>query len=311
MRALVTGACGFVGGYMAEHLLACGDSVLGTFLHERPRLSCDLVQLDITSADACARVVQSYKPDVVFHLAGMAFVPDAEKNFAHALSINVGGTYNMLAGAASLKQPVTFVLISSAQVYGRINPAHLPLTEQTPPAPADNYSLSKIMAELVTERFRGNSDIRSIIMRPFNHIGAGQRVEFAVSSFGYQLAEIAKKTRAPVLKVGNLDARRDFTDVRDIVRGYRLAALKGQGVYNLCSGEPVSMRSILETLIEISGLKIAVELDPQRLRPSDTPDLYGCAAKAQKDLGWKPEHALRSSLESVYKYWLESSSPIR
>lgn len=308
MRALVTGACGFVGGYLARHLTECADTVLGTFLHERPILPCESTQLDISEPSQCLEVVSSFKPEVVYHLAGMAFVPDAEKNFAKALSINVAGTYNMLAASHALGLPVKFVLVSSAQVYGKIEPKDLPLSEKTALSPIDNYSISKCMAELVCERFRFNSKVQTIIMRPFNHIGAGQRVEFAVSSFAYQLAEIAKKTRPAVLKVGNLDAQRDFTDVKDIVRGYRLAAVKGQGIYNLCSGKPISMKSVLEQLIQVSGLSITIEKDTERMRPADTPILYGCAAKAKHELGWQPEISFQDSLQAIYKYWLDSST---
>lgn len=308
MKALVTGACGFVGGYLASHLVDCGDEALATFLHEMPILPCDTVQLDVSDQDRCLEVTKNYSPDVIYHLAGMAFVPDAEKNFSKALNINVAGTYNMLSAAHSLGKPVRFVLVSSAQVYGKIDAKYLPLTESTPIRPVDNYSISKYMAELVCERFRYNSLVESIIMRPFNHIGAGQRVEFAVSSFAYQLAEIAKKTRPAVLKVGNLEAQRDFTDVRDIVRGYRLAALQGSGVYNLCSGTPVSMQYILDELIKLTGLQITIELDPSRLRPSDTPSLYGSAEKATRELGWKAQVDLKDSLHAIYHHWLENTS---
>lgn len=311
MKALVTGACGFVGSYLVNHLLTSNDKVVGTFLHGRPQLRCELTQLDVTDLPSCKSLVQKYQPEVIYHLAGMAFVPDAEKNFTKALDANVAGTHNIFRAALELKAKVRLVLVSSAQVYGRINPKDLPLKEDAALNPADNYSLSKAMSEMVAARFKTEKSVEAVIMRPFNHIGAGQRVEFAVSNFAYQLAEIAKKTRPAVIQVGNLEARRDFTDVIDIVKGYRLAAIKGQGAYNLCSGAAISMQSILDQLIETSGLQVKLEVDQARLRPSDTPDLYGNAEKARKELGWEPKVKLKDSLKAIYQHWLTSSYPNR
>jgi GDP-4-dehydro-6-deoxy-D-mannose reductase len=162
------------------------------------------------------------------------------------------------------------------------------------------------MSELVAERFSRHFKVPTVIVRPFNHIGAGQRQDFAVSNFANQLAQISKKSRAPVLHVGNLEAQRDFTDVRDIVRGYRLAAQSGKGTYNLCSGTPIAMSEILDRLIKISGSQVTLEQDPSRMRRSDTPLLYGSAAKAKADFGWAPEHSLDASLKHVYDFWLKS-----
>lgn len=306
MRALITGASGFVGRHLSRHLLDNGDEVQGTFLYgEKAKTEFPRVPLDIRDLFACFKVISDFKPDVIYHLAGVAFAPDCEKDFQGALSINVGGTYNIFCACSELKLPVSVVHISSAEVYGKIQPSDLPLRENIPPRPGNSYSLSKLMGELVIERFRETSNIRPVIIRAFNHIGPGQRHDFVVASFASQLAMIAKGKSLPVMKVGNLDAQRDFSSVHDIVRGYRLAAQKGQGVYNLCSGKAAPIKDILATLIEISGLKVTIEQDPLRMRPAEIPVIYGSYDKARAELGWEPQHKdLRAALKEVYEYWL-------
>lgn len=307
MRALVTGACGFVGGYLTRHLIERGDETCATFFALTPNgLPCATAQLDVSDSEQCREVIRSFAPEAVYHLAGMAFPPDAERNFANALSINVGGTFNVLDACSRLPNPPRVVIVSSAQVYGRCAPQSLPLREEAPLRPYDNYSLSKILAEQCVSRFTSEGKLCAVIMRPFNHIGAGQRPEFAVSNFALQLAEIAAGKREPVLRVGNLAAKRDFTDVRDIVTAYRLAATAGSGVYNLCSGDAVEMQEILNRLISISGLSVTLETDPSRMRASDTPILYGSAAKAEKELGWKRNFTLDASLRAVYQHWFDT-----
>jgi GDP-4-dehydro-6-deoxy-D-mannose reductase len=163
------------------------------------------------------------------------------------------------------------------------------------------------MAELIPLRY-SNSKLNVIIARPFNHIGPGQRAEFVVSSFAQQLAKIKLGKQEPVISVGNLDAKRDFCDVRDIVRGYRLAAEKGRGVYNFCSGHPVAISDVLNQLITISGCQVEIKQSPDRMRTSDIPENYGSLAKINSELGWKPEIELRTSLVDCYNYWIKSFS---
>lgn len=307
MRALVTGACGFVGGYLVRYLQESKDEVFATYL-VKPSSGldgCQSAHLDICDPKQCADAVAAYRPEVIYHLAGLSFPPDAEKDFGRALAINVGGTFNVLNAAQQLGPTAKVVLISSAQVYGKSSAQLLPLRESAPLNPADNYSLSKVLTETTALRFSDKKYFSTIIMRPFNHIGAGQRQDFAVSNFAFQLAQIANGLKEPVLKVGNLAAKRDFTDVRDIVRGYRLAAEKGKGIYNLCSGVPVSMQEILERLIRISGLKVTLEQDASRMRASDTPELYGSADKAKEELGWTMRYDLDASLRHTYEHWLK------
>lgn len=300
MRALVTGASGFAGKHLISHLLSAGDEVTAGDLAPGADL------LDVSDAASCRRVLEAARPEAVYHLAGMAFGPDAERDFSRALTVNVLGVYNVLQACRELELKCRVLVISSSEVHGRIAPGMLPLTEAQAPLPGNNYGLSKAMAELAACRFGAvRGGLEPVVIRAFNHIGPGQRPDFVVASFAQQLAEIARGRREAVLKTGNLEARRDFTDVRDIVRGYRLAALAGGGPYNLCSGRAVSIRGILEGLIEISGVQVRLEADAQRMRPSETPEIIGSNEKAGRELGWKPEIELRQSLRDIYGWWFE------
>lgn len=311
MKVLVTGAEGFAGEHLLSHLLEEGDETMATVFQKEDIPSMkekgiDVVQqLDVTSLAACEAIVEDVKPEVVIHLAGLAFAPDSEKNFRMALDINVEGAYNILRAGHNLGFENRVIIVSSSEVYGKIPAGELPAREDGPIRPNHNYSLSKAMAELVAARFREGSRIQPIVIRAFNHIGPGQRNEFVASSFAYQLAEIDAGKRKPVMRVGNLSAERDFTDVRDIVRGYRLAAEKGQGMYNLCSGKAIPVQRILDTLIEVSGLDVTIEPDPERMRPSEVPILFGSNEKARQELGWTPAIPLETSLRDVFTYWRE------
>lgn len=305
MKALITGACGFVGRHLAHHLRECGDVVMGTDKSKDAPGIPDILyeKLDIRNFEECSRVIGSFAPDVIYHLAGIAFVPDAEKNFDDTLAINVGGVHNVIRIPHLLERKTTIVVVSSAEVYGKIASGNLPITENTPLQPTTNYGLSKVFGEQVAERYGRGKWINSVIVRPFNHIGPGQSEQFVASNFAKQIASIKKGKQEPVLFVGNLDAKRDFTDVRDIVRGYRMAAVKGKGVYNLSSTKTYSIRELLEKLIEISGVSIDLKVDSNRLRPSDIPVLSGDASKARQELGWEPELSLDKSLQDLLNYW--------
>ncbi|RMG42639.1 MAG: NAD-dependent epimerase/dehydratase family protein [Candidatus Dadabacteria bacterium] len=310
MKALVTGAAGFAGTHLVPHLLDQGDQVTATLLPaDSVKLECESALLDISDIDQCREVLATVKPDVIYNLAGISFVPDAARDVSLTVKVNVLGVYNLFSACKELGLNKTKILvISSSQVYGRVSEKELPLREGAPLKPAENYSMSKAMAEMVVHRFSHPGDPPSVIVRAFNHIGPAQRSDFVVSSFARQLAEISLGKRAAEMKIGNLEARRDFTDVRDIVRAYRLAALKGRGVYNLCSGRAVSIKEILDKLLEISGLKVELKQDPDRMRPSETPVLYGSFKLAEKELGWRPEIPLEQSLKDTYDYWLAKLS---
>jgi GDP-4-dehydro-6-deoxy-D-mannose reductase len=304
VRTLVTGATGFVGRHLVSHLVESGDEVIAGYLGTKPvHATCEHVRLDVENAQAVSEALRVFRPDVVFHLAGMAFVPDAEANFERALLVNVNGTANVCRSAHLLGAGVTVLVVSSAEVYGKIQPTDLPLTEESAVQPATNYGLSKRMAELIVERYGRLGQIKAIVARPFNHIGAGQDPRFVVSNFAQQL-QILKTLPAPrILEVGNLDSKRDFSDVRDIVRGYRLAAMKGSGTYNLGSGTSISIRKMVERMIELSGVEVEIRIDPSRQRASEVPEVFGSLRRAERDLGWRPQ----ISLDDTLRWVLESA----
>ena len=307
MKALVTGASGFVGKHLVEHLLSCGDEVALA-----DRVECESssskaqsFSADILDLEDCRKTVFESEPDVIYHLAGIAFMPQAEKDFNQVLRINVGGVYNMLSAANDYQlktgKVLKFILVSSGQVYGKSK--DIPVTENTAVVPANNYSLSKTLAEDVVLRFSDNKNLKVVIARPLNHIGPGQNSRFVVSNFAKQLIDIKNNKSEPRMMVGNLTAERDFTDVRDIVRAYRIIAEKAQsGVFNLCSGAPVSIQSILDLLVEQADVEVNIEQDPDRMRPSEVPVMYGSYEKALSELGWRPEITLRESLLDVLNW---------
>ncbi|MCB0338723.1 MAG: GDP-mannose 4,6-dehydratase [Bdellovibrionales bacterium] len=306
MRCLITGASGFVGHHLIEHLKAQGDEIVAcVFPHPADQTSVETVELDVADGVACAKIISHYKPEVIYHLAAMAFVPEAEDSFEKTLRVNVLGTNNILRVAHLLQNNISVLLVSSAEVYGRILPKELPLTEETEVRPANNYSLSKAMAELAVARYTRAGFVRAVTVRPFNHIGPGQNQRFVASSFAHQLAMIAKKKAPPIIRVGNLEAKRDFSDVRDIVKAYRLAVTKGSGIYNLGAGKAVSVQYLLDTLIDIAKLDVRVEQDPARMRPAEVPVIYGDCSKARSELGWEATRDISETLKDVYHYWLD------
>jgi GDP-4-dehydro-6-deoxy-D-mannose reductase len=307
--SLVTGVSGFVGRHLVNHLLEKGDSVVGTTRDEFSHPLFPVAQFDIADAHSVQDLVQKYKPDYIYHLAGMAFVPEAEENLMGALSVHVAGVNNILRSCTALDKPCKVVLVSSGEVFGKVQPEELPLTEKSPVRPLNNYSLTKYFGELVGEKFIHLGRLSVIVARPFAHIGPYQNDRFVVSSFAKQLAMIALGRAEPVIRVGNLAAKRDFTDVRDVVRGYRLAAHSAKsGLYVFCSGKSVQIQTLLDQLLEVSGVKVRVEVDPSRLRAIDIPDLHGSYNKALTDFGWHPEYDIRETLKDVFSYWIETLS---
>jgi GDP-4-dehydro-6-deoxy-D-mannose reductase len=308
MKALVTGACGFVAPHLIRHLSAMGDEVAGIYRNARSAMLSNSYVMDLLDRSTVVECIKDFAPDVIYHLAGMSFVPDANSNFLKAVELNVGITEILLSTCIEVVPRVRFLYVSSGEVYGKVESSKMPITESCTVNPANYYSLTKAMGEMVVNSFA--SKLQTIIVRPFNHIGPGQDSRFVTSTFAHQLARIAHGLQEPVLKVGNLDAQRDFTDVSDIVAGYRLAALRGFGVYNFCSGTPISINRILHELINLSGLRVTIEQDLHRMRPSENPIIYGSCARAVDDLHWKPLRSIDESLKSIYEYWYDEIGKI-
>ena len=317
MRALITGGLGFAGRHLAHHLVRCGDDVaLTSFVAEAgledankveiPK-SCQVMRLDVSDAKAVDELITVLQPDVVYHLAGITYVPDAERDVHQVMNTNATGTINLLEALVARAPEARFLCISSSEVYGEPRPGGLPLTELSELRPISSYGVSKCGAELAAHKYSYRDSLHVVRIRPFPHIGPGQSEMFALSSFAKQVAAIKLGQMSPTIKVGNLEVRRDYSDVSDIVRGYREAILNGKNgeVYNLCSGESVEIGEMLQSLIRLAGVDAEIVVDPERVRDVDISDLVGSYEKAQRDFGWKPRVERDAMLDTLLAYWLE------
>jgi len=245
--------------------------------------------------------VVSRRPEGIFHLAAIAYVPEAEADAARAHRVNVDGTRNVLKAAAAVGAKTLFV--STGAVYGDGAGSSPPFREDTPLSPQGAYARTKADAEL---ECIARADRQSIVrVRPFNHTGPGQTESYVCSGFARQIAEIECGTRAPIVEVGDLEAERDFCDVRDIVRAYALALECGEAgaVYNVCAGVPTRIGDVLETLAAIAAVRVDVRQDPSRLRQCEPSRLWGDNTKISTTLGWRPEISLRQTLADMLEWW--------
>jgi GDP-4-dehydro-6-deoxy-D-mannose reductase len=311
-RALVIGAEGFAGTHLVRHLRDCGDQVIGTMrpLPEGRGIpfsgASELEELEITDRAAVRRVLQAARPQVIYHLAAITFVPASFADPLPTYQVNTFGALNVLEEARLLPDPPRFIFISTSEVYGRVNPREVPVAEDHPLLPANPYAASKVAMEAVLQGYRALPGAPEwVILRSFNHTGPGQSRPFVCSDFAAQVAAIAAGTQEPVIHVGNLAAVRDFTDVRDVVRAYRLAALKGRphATYNVASGNGRSIRSVLDELAALVDVEIRIEIDHQRMRPSDMPLMIGDASLLRRDTGWRPEISWQTTLQDLLYAW--------
>jgi GDP-4-dehydro-6-deoxy-D-mannose reductase len=295
MRVLITGADGFVGGHLRDHLGERGDTVAGV----------DRARADVRDAEAMRRAVREATPDVVFHLAAQPHVAKSFQDPIGTFSVNVLGTVAVLEAVRAESPRARVVVASSAEVYGRARAEELPLVERSELRPATPYAASKVAQEVCAHQYRRSHGLDVVVVRSFNAVGPRQSTEFALPAFASQLARVAHGAE-PVLRVGNLSAERDFTDVRDVARAYRLLAEKGApgDTYNLCSGRAVAIHDALEVLIRASGLDVRIEIDPARMRPVDTPRLVGSYARLREAVGWEPEISLERTMEDLFKFEL-------
>ena len=311
MRALITGAGGFAGGHLVSFLEGETDwEILGTVYpdpvedgHPRPRVR--LQHADLRDPASVAQLVAGFEPDVVFHLAAQSFVPSSFGDAWNTLENNIRSQLNLLDAARASDGPPRVVVIGSNEEYGRPEPADLPFTEESPLRPANPYAVSKVTQDLLALQYHVAYGVDVVRLRPFNHTGPGQSPRFVVPAFASQIASIERGEQEPILRVGNLDASRDFTDVRDMVRAYYLAAEKGESgdVYNLSSGQPRLIRALLDMLLSLAKVDITVEVDPARFRPVDVPVAYGSAEKFERLTGWRPEVPFEQTLGDVLEYW--------
>lgn len=287
MRAVITGGAGFVGRWLVAHLAACGDDVVAL----------GHADLDVTDPDAVEARMAELRPDAVYHLAAVAAASDARRDPVRAFEVNVLGTNRLLETLRRVAPGCTVLVPSSAQAYGDVDPAGLPLHEDRPLRPRDAYAATKAAQEHAALAFGESSGLRVVVARAFNHTGPGQPPTFVVPSLAAQIL-----AGGPV-RVGNLDAARDFTDVRDVVRAYRLLVIRGTpgAVYNVCSGQAVSIRTILSMLGEITGTVADPVVDPARVRTGEPLELRGSHERLTEATGWRPSIELRETLIDVVR----------
>jgi GDP-4-dehydro-6-deoxy-D-mannose reductase len=312
MRIFITGATGFAGSHLIDLLLAGGHDIMalvheatshqGLPLHDRLRP----IAGDLLNPEEMADAVTMSAPDVIFHLAGQAYPARSWDEPAQTLAVNAGGTANLLRAAAEFGRP-RVVIVTSAEIYGPIAPEELPLTEMTVPRPRHPYGVSKLAAGELARAYWERYQLPVVEARPFNHIGPRQAKGFVVPDFASQLAAIRLGRQPPVIRVGNLDPERDFTDVRDVAAAYLRVAEAGRPgeAYLICSGRPVSIRYLLDMLIELNSIQVEVLTDETRLNPIDIPCLYGSHAKIEAHTGWRPQIPLRQSLADALTDWIE------
>jgi GDP-4-dehydro-6-deoxy-D-mannose reductase len=293
VRALITGGRGFVGTWLSEALVERGADVV---LVDR--------ETDVADPEAIGPRVAAAEPDVIFHLAALSHVGDSWASPSAVLRVNVLGTAEVLAAARALPRPPVVLVVSSAEVYGIVRPEDLPLREDAPVIPSSPYAASKAAAEQVAlQAWRGFGQ-HVVVVRPFNHIGPGQAPTFAVSALARRIVQ-AGRTGATELSVGTMSTRRDFTDVRDVVRAY-LSVIEHAppgSVLNICSGSDTRIEDVANRLLELSGSDLQLRTDPSLVRPVDVPVLRGSYEALRELTGWQPEIPLDRSLRDVLAYW--------
>lgn len=300
---LVTGATGFAGSHLLERLVESHDRVAAWSHHGGPRDTAGNAQVtwqavDLLDRAAVLAAVRELRPSVIYHLAGIPHVAESWMNAAEAIEVNALGTHHLLDAVADVSPSCRVVVAGSALVYRQAERA---LREDDPVGPSEPYGVSKLAQEMLA--LQASTDV--VVARPFNHAGPRQRPSFVTSSFAKQIAEIEAGLREPVIEVGNLDSRRDISDVRDTVRGYEALAASGKPhhVYNICSGTAYRVGDLLEELVRLARVEVSVKQDPQRLRPSDNPLVLGDHSRATADTGWRPAIRIEQTMADLLSWW--------
>ncbi len=298
---------------MAEYLLTHTEiDVCGivhrrdeNIAHLRDRLT--LFRGDLRDYKSVSVILARTKPDLIFHLAAQSSVSASWREPWATLESNIRFQLNILQAVVDLGLEPRILVVGSNEEYGRVSPDELPITEANPLRPDNPYGVSKVAQDMLGLQYHLSHGLPIIRVRPFNHIGPRQDERFVAPAFAKQIAEIEAGLRPPVVKVGNLEAERDFTDVRDVVRAYWLILEEGEPgeVYNIGSGVPHSIQELLDTLLSLSEVEIAVEQDPTRMRPSDVPISYCDYSKLWECTGWEPTISFEESLRDVLNYWRE------
>ena len=307
MRILITGVSGFVGGHLVKHLrsLNRNQQIHGTvFSHRQPESTNDMAshRIDLRNQAEVTDLIAQIKPEYIFHLAGQAFIPRSFEYPWETLENNIRSQLNILEACRKAEISPRILITSSAEVHGIVTPDQIPINENTPVNPNSPYSVSKVAQELLGIQYFKTYNIPVICVRPFNHIGPGQKPSFVAPAFASQIAKIEAGQQAPIMLVGDLSAKRDFTDVRDIVRAYQLVLEHGQAgtIYTVASGKSHTIQQLLDQLLELSTMpSIQIETDPKRMRPSKVPILQGSCERLNQATGWRPTFTFEQTLEDI------------
>jgi GDP-4-dehydro-6-deoxy-D-mannose reductase len=314
MRVLITGITGFAGSHLADYLLAEHTEVeIFGIQRWRSRTEniehlagkIELREADLRDYTSIHRVLDEVRPDAIFHLAAQSFVPTSWRAPAETLSTNIIGQTYLFEAVRALQLDPTIQIAGSSEEYGLVLPDEVPIKETNPLRPLSPYAVSKVAQDLLAYQYFESYGLKTIRTRGFNHTGPRRGEVFVTSNFAKQIASIEAELQEPVIRVGNLESVRDFTDVRDTVRAYWLAVEKGRPgeVYNIASGREITIRQLLDKLVELSRTRVEVEIDPERLRPSDVEVLIGDASKFHADTGWEPTIPLEQTLEDLLDFW--------
>ncbi len=311
-KVLITGITGFAGSWLAEYLLGQGYEVCGIYRWrsktdniDRIKKDLRLVNADIKDGYSLQKVFKEIQPDFCFHLASQSYVPESWNSPLETLSTNILGTTNVLE-AIRLECPGCRVLVAgSSEEYGMVYDNEIPIKEDNPLRPMSPYGVSKVATDKLGILYYMSYDLHVVVTRAFNHTGPRRGEVFVTSTFARQIAEIEVCHQPPVIKVGNLDSYRDFTDVRDMVKAYWLVITMGipGGVYNICSGRAVKIEDMLHMLLRMSEIRIDIEQDNSRMRPSDVPLLVGDCSRLKNLIGWEPVIPFEKTMEDLLNYW--------
>lgn len=314
-KVLITGITGFVGSHLAEFLLKGNNvkvygiirwrSKTENIVHIKDKLK--LYECDIRDASSVRKVVGEIKPDIIFHLSAQSFVPASWNAPAETLITNIIGELNVFEACRHLKINPYIQIAGSSEEYGMVRKNELPVKETNPLRPLSPYAVSKVGQDLLSYQYFMSYKMNIIRTRGFNHTGPRRGDVFAESNFAKQIALIEKGMQKPIIYVGNLEAKRDFTDVRDMVEAYWLSVKKCKTgeVYNICSGKAYSIGTVLDILLSFSNAEVKIKRDPARMRPSDVPVLIGDNSKFVKQTGWSPKIPFPQTLKDLLQYWRE------
>lgn len=308
MKALIIGGAGFVGGYLSERLISSGNEVHVTCLpNEKTSENGSIAHiLNILEKDSVTDLIRTVKPDCIFHLAAQSSVALSWKNPQLTVDVNIKGTLNVLdALRESGLEKTRILLIGSGEEYGYIRKNACPINEEEPLNPGNIYAATKACQSMIGSVYARAYGMDIVMVRAFNHIGPAQLPQFVVADFCKQASDIEKGLHKPEIMVGNLSAKRDFTDVRDVVRAYEMLSQKGKSgqIYNIGSGKAIAIEDILRLILEKANAEIKVTVDEKRLRPVDVPVIEADISRIHADTGWEPEIPLEKTIEDTLNYW--------